>query len=237
VQVVDWVRDGKVVPLLAQNFEEVLYRAYKPQLPQPGQQPTTHQDHSSSLRSEHGGRAATKSAPTVKDLLIARTAPWNGVPPTVVNAIIERIKDKGLLEAFVMHSMNEGLVKSYERLGGNDPTIISAEISHILCKVGNKTIPFLTKALEAKQQETAAKSLALAGDTFEAAIALAKNQIAAYVGMATLYRLVGKREKCHEYAKRGLAELSASRSGRLVRYDPSGRVERVIDMPVKKVRA
>ena len=36
---------------------------------------------------------------------------------------------------------------------------------------------------------------------------MAKNQIAGYVGMATIYNLLGVEEKCSEYAKRGLFEL------------------------------
>jgi len=151
-------------------------------------------------------------APAVKDLLIARKPPWDRVRPTVINAIIEAIRDKGLLEAFVMHSMNEGLVKRYERLGGDDPKVIGAQISHILCEVGNRAVPSVSEALTAKQQEAAIKPFTLAMDAFEAAIALANNQNAAYVGIATLYAFVGKREKCLDYAKRGLAELSALRT-------------------------
>jgi hypothetical protein len=48
-------------------------------------------------------------------------------------------------------------------------------------------------------------------EAFEAAIALAKNQIAAYVGMAALYGLVGKSAESHDYAQRGLVELEEMR--------------------------
>jgi hypothetical protein len=51
----------------------------------------------------------------------------------------------------------------------------------------------------------------LAADTFEPAIALAKDQLMAYVGMATLYGLCNKPVECRDYADRGLRELAAGR--------------------------
>jgi hypothetical protein len=155
----------------------------------------------------------TRSAPTVRDLLIARTQPWNRVPPIVITTILESITDKGLLEAFVMHSMDAGLVPRYEALGhDNDgPEVIRAQISQILCETGNRTIPALAKALGANQKNAAHKAIMLAGDTFEAAIALTKHQIAAYAGLATIYSMVGKNTEARNYAKRGLSELEGLR--------------------------
>jgi hypothetical protein len=153
-----------------------------------------------------------KKPPTVKDLLIARAPPWNGVAPLIIKTILEAITDKGLLEAFVLHSMNAGLVARYEALGGDtDPTVIRAQISQILCETGNRAVPTLAKELAAKKMEAATKTLMLAGDAFEAAIALAKNQIAAYIGLATIYGLVGKAAEAHKYARLGLSELEKTR--------------------------
>jgi ribosomal protein S7 len=75
-----------------------------------------------------------------------------------------------------MQSMDAGLVGRYEALGwkNSDSTIIGAQISQILCETGNRAIPSLAKALEANQKDAALKALMMAGDTFEAAIALAK---------------------------------------------------------------
>jgi hypothetical protein len=88
-----------------------------------------------------------QDSPTVKDLLIARAPPWDRVAPDIVKTILAAITDKGLLEAFVMHSMNAGLVARYEALDGDsDPTVIRAQISQILCETGNRAIPTLTKA-------------------------------------------------------------------------------------------
>jgi hypothetical protein len=50
----------------------------------------------------------------------------------------------------------------------------------------------LAKALAAKQTDAAHKAIMLAGDTFEAAIALTKNQIVAYAGLAAIHSMVGK---------------------------------------------
>jgi hypothetical protein len=51
----------------------------------------------------------------------------------------------------------------------------------------------------------------LAGDTFEAAIALADNQIAAYAGRAAMYGLAGKKVESQSCAERGLSELEKMR--------------------------
>jgi hypothetical protein len=53
------------------------------------------------------------------------------------------------------------------------------------------------------------------GDTFEAAIALAKNQVAAYAGLAAMYGLIGKRAESRDWARRGLIELEEMRRGPL----------------------
>jgi hypothetical protein len=153
-----------------------------------------------------------RSRPTMKDMLIARAPPWNRVAPIVIATIVEAITDNGLLEAFIMHSMDAGLVARYEALGrhgwaNSDSTVIRAQISQILCETGNRAIPSLAKALEANQKDAALKALMLAGDTFEAAIALAKNQIVGYVGLATTYAMVNKQAECREWAQRGLVEL------------------------------
>ena len=166
----------------------------------------------SKLRGE-GAVADVRSPPTVKDLLVARTPPWNRVSPIVINAILGAITEKGQLEAFVRHSMNAGLVARYEALGRetSDSTVVRAQISQILCETGNRAIPSLAKALAAKQTDAATKALMLAGDTFEAAIALAKNQVAAYAGLAATYGLIGKRAESCNYAECGLAELEKLR--------------------------
>jgi hypothetical protein len=59
--------------------------------------------------------------------------------------------------------------------------------------------------------ELATKALMLAGDTFEAAITLAKNQIVGYAGLASIYRLVGKGAEAQKYARLGLSELGKMR--------------------------
>ena len=160
-----------------------------------------------------GSKPPKGARPTVKDLLIARTPPWDRVAPIVVSTILEAITDKGLLEAFAMRSMDAGLVARYEALGhhGDSPAVIRAQVSQILCETGNRAVPSLAKALNANQRDAALKAMMLAGDTFEAAIALAKNQIAAYTGLAAIYSMVGKAAEAQRYAKQGLAELEAMR--------------------------
>jgi hypothetical protein len=108
LRVVNWAKDGKLVGPLAQSFEGVLYRVYKP-----GQQEAPER----SVPNQEADRKV-QDAPTVKDLLIARAPPWNRVAPVVITTILAAITDKGLLEAFVLQSINAGLVARYEALGG-----------------------------------------------------------------------------------------------------------------------
>jgi hypothetical protein len=92
---------------------------------------------------------SSQPEPTVKSLLIAGTPPWNRIAPMVIDAILEAITDKGFLEAFVMVSMNHGLVARYEALGWENSdsiVVIRAQISQILCETGNRAMPALAKS-------------------------------------------------------------------------------------------
>lgn len=159
--------------------------------------------------------------PAVKDLLIASAPPWDRVPPMVIAEIVKSITDKGLLEAFVLQSMKAGLVAKYETVDSDDGPIIRAQISHILCQAGNRAVPMLADALKAGQRDVALKALALAGDTFEAAIALSPNQTVAHIGLAEIYSLCGKTAEAQKWAKLGLVELEKTRAtpaGQTIRY-------------------
>lgn len=142
-----------------------------------------------------------------------RTPPWDRVSSLVLDSILDGITDKVMLDAFVLTSMEQNLVPSYESLGRQftEPDIIRAQFSHILCVTGNQAIVLLAKALEMNDTDNARKAYQLAMNAFEPAIALAKNQVVAYAGISAAYGMVSKRSESHEYAKRGLAELAAMR--------------------------
>ena len=142
----------------------------------------------------------------------AQTPPWDQVPSSVVDSILDGITDKVMLDAFVLTSMEQNLVPRYEALGRQStPDIIRAQISHILCLAGNQAIALLAKALDMNDTENARKAYQLTMNAFEPAIALAKNQVVAYAGISAAYGMVSKRSESHEYAKRGLAELAEMR--------------------------
>ena len=110
--------------------------------------------------------------------------------------------------------MKAGLVARYKVLDHDDfgsPKVVRAAISQILCETGNRAIASLQEALATNQMDGAKDACILAADTFEPAIALAKDQLMAYVGMATLYGLCNKPVECRDYADRGLRELAAGR--------------------------
>jgi hypothetical protein len=143
----------------------------------------------------------------------AQTPPWDRVPSSVIDSILDGITDTVMLEAFVQTSMEQNLVPRYESLGRQStvPDIIRAQVSHILCLTGNQAVALLAKALETNETENASKAYQLAMGAFEPAIALAKNQVVAYAGISTAYGMVSKRSESHDYAKRELAELAEMR--------------------------
>ena len=82
-------------------------------------------------------------------------------------------------------------------------------------------MPALADAIQAGQRDAGMKALALAGDTFEAAIALSPNQTVAYIGLAEIYTLCGKTAEAQKWAKLGLVELEKTRAtpaGQAIRY-------------------
>ena len=139
----------------------------------------------------------------------AHTPPWDRIASPVIDAIL----DETLLEAFVQISMEQNLVTQYEPLGREiaTPDVTRARLSQILCLAGNRAITSLAKTLETNDTIHAREPYRVAMNTFEAAIALAKNQVTAYAGISTVYGMISRRSESHEYAKRGLAELAEMR--------------------------
>lgn len=83
------------------------------------------------------GEHSAQSTPRVTDLLVARAPPWNRVVPIVIDTILETLTDKGLMEAFVMHSMDNGLVARYEALGREDADFDSHSCANFPYPVSN----------------------------------------------------------------------------------------------------
>jgi hypothetical protein len=254
LRVADWAKDGSVPLLLAQTFEEVLYRRYKPQLPKsperlpadtlppkirkpPEASPSSSPQPQPAPRSPWAGSKRMDANTFWKDLKkadpkvqkrffetlsslttreqrkewLTSTPLWDQVAPPVVEAILDAITDRGLFEAFVLTSMTDDLVSKYEMVGREeaDKALIRARISQILCQLGNKARVSFAQALQAKADpKDAARDATLAEIAFESAIAMAKDQIVAYEGLSVVYGMAGNRAKCHDYAKRGLAELA-----------------------------
>jgi hypothetical protein len=151
-------------------------------------------------------------ARTARRLLKAGTPPWHNVAPVVIDAIFEALDDTELFDCFVFASMENNLIASYEKLEGDDNvSIIRSKISGILCLAGFQYEAVLEKDISAGKIASANKIALSAINLFEPAIAMSTDQITAYVGMATIYNLLGVKSKCREYAKRGLSELKRMR--------------------------
>jgi hypothetical protein len=149
-------------------------------------------------------------SPSARSLLKARTPPWHKVAPIVIDAIFEALAATELFDCFVFSSMENGLVSRYEQLGHKDRnvSVIRAQISGILCQAGFQKIAVLEKEVNTGS----AREIGFAAiNLFEPAIAMSKDQIAGYIGMAAIYELLGVKAQCHEYAKRGLLELQKTR--------------------------
>ena len=152
----------------------------------------------------------------------ARTPPWDKVAPIVTDAIFEALDATELLDCFVLSSMENNIVSRYEQLGHEDQNIsvIRAQISGILCQAGFQKIAVLEEEVSNKRIDSASKIGFAATNLFEPAIAMSKDQIGGYIGMAAIYGLLGVKAQCHEYAKRGLLELQKikqSTAGRAMR--------------------
>ncbi len=155
------------------------------------------------------------AALTARSLLKARTRPWHKVAPIVIDAIFEALDETELFDCFVVVSMELKLIARYETLGseGYNIKIIRCQISDILCQAGFREIESLKEELDQNQIEKAQKIGFSATNLFEPAIALAHNQIAGYIGMATIYGLFGIVEKCQDYARRCLLVLESEKQG------------------------
>jgi hypothetical protein len=149
-------------------------------------------------------------SPSARSLIKARTPPWHKVAPIVIDAIFEALGATELFDCFVLSSMEENLVFRYEQLGhaDRDVSVIRAQISGILCQAGFQKIAILEKEVNTGS----AREIGFAAiNLFEPAIAMSKDQIAGYIGMAAIYELLGVKAQCHEYAKSGLLELQKTR--------------------------
>jgi hypothetical protein len=144
-------------------------------------------------------------------MIKARTPPWDKPAPIVIDAIFEALDATELFDCFVQSSMENNLVSRYEQLDSQDRNVIRAQISQILCQAGFQKTAALEKEVKNNRIESARTLGFAATNLFEPAIAMSKDQIAGYIGMAAIYDLLGVRPKSQEYAKLGLSELHKTR--------------------------
>jgi hypothetical protein len=157
--------------------------------------------------------SGSRPPPTIRELLIARTPPWDRVSNEFIQLVVHVLDDKELLDVFVKHSMEHGLIARYADIceGDFSAPVIRAEISQILCEAGNRALPALEKAVKSGHRDTSIKALMLCGDCFETAIAFDRTQVGGYIGLAHAYATIGRRDKSREQAKLGLSLLAELR--------------------------
>ena len=151
---------------------------------------------------DHDGRAAALG----KKLAEGSRSALHKVAPIVIDAIFEALGDTDLFDCFVLSSMENKLVAQFEQLGRDDDdvSVIRAQIWGILCQAGFREIAKLEKEVNNKRIDVARKIGFAATNLFEPAIAMSKDQIDGYLGMATIYELLSVQAQCREWAKRGL---------------------------------
>jgi hypothetical protein len=151
---------------------------------------------------------------TARSLLKARNPPWHNVELAVIDAIFEALDATELFDAFVLVSMENNLVHRYEAIACEDVSaaIIRAEISGLLCQVGFQKIAAVEMEINKGRSNAAQKIGFAATNLFEPAIAMSREQIAGYIGMAALYETLGVKASCREWAMRGLMELEKIKS-------------------------
>jgi tetratricopeptide (TPR) repeat protein len=142
----------------------------------------------------------------------ARTRPWNRVSPTVIAALASRLDgEPTTFERFVATSFKCGLIPMYERLNsgsGIAPTMVAA----LLCQAGATSMRqmFALRELLAQERgsqdqvDEAAQHTSLSVDAYEVALALDRNSVPAYGGLASILAMTGRAEEALKYAKQGI---------------------------------
>lgn len=158
---------------------------------------------------------ASSSEPprSIRELLRARTPPWNRVRSFVIDAIFDALDETDLFDCFVRASMEARLLREYENIDTDFQalSLARARISMILSQAGYRDLDHVASDVKARRIDKARERGRLVADLFDTAIAFSGEQMGGYVGMAALYALLGVRGKSAEYARRGLDELKRIR--------------------------
>jgi hypothetical protein len=106
LRVVNWAKDGKVVRPLAQSFEEVLYRVYKPNQSEAPKRPMTDQEAEKSIIS------------LIEELLTAQLTPNYKHPRDVVSVLMTNKVAAGYVFGF-----QDACLTKFGRIDPNDPKV------------------------------------------------------------------------------------------------------------------
>jgi len=151
---------------------------------------------------------------TFRQLLRARTSPWDRVPTPVIDAIFDALGTTELFDPFVLASMEAKLLKQFEAMDADFEALplARARISMILSQAGFRELDRVVSDVKAGRVKQAREHGRLVADLFDTAIAFSSDQIGGYLGMAGLFGLLGVKARSAEYARRGLDELKRIRN-------------------------
>lgn len=144
----------------------------------------------------------------------ATTRPWNAVPAHVPEAVMLSLREKILLEVWVLVSEESGLISRYVALGRDpdfrSPEMVKARVSELLTDTGATALKAVADELRRPKPNPDKISPAYQTviNAYEVALVLSQDQLGAYFGMAIL----NEREECQEWARKGLARVEALRA-------------------------
>ncbi|MDO8263595.1 MAG: hypothetical protein Q7T21_10255 [Gallionella sp.] len=141
----------------------------------------------------------------------SRTRPWHKVDPIIIDALIAKYNDDPMFEVFVITSMDNGLVKEYEdiELNGIGPKVACSVISGILFKHGANASAHVANMFRSGNinERKLSKVYGDAMNLLESARIIDANQINAYVLLASLKRMLNKKDEALSFAQQGLRAI------------------------------
>jgi hypothetical protein len=147
-------------------------------------------------------------------MLLAQTPPWDRVPPSFIELVVDLFGDKPSIDAFIYASVKEKLIDRYAHLCRQDfsPEVLRAAVSKVLCDAGFAKLPIIAKffPMGERGRRECVDAAMIAECCFDAALLFEPQQIAAYIGLAHLHAPFD-RDKSRGFAKRGLTVLAQTR--------------------------
>jgi len=141
---------------------------------------------------------------------LKQTPPWNEIDEKILNAILKKYNGDPMIVVFVLTSMKLNLVPLYRdiinSIDDDSEEIILPLIALKLYQAGSHSLKKCINlyANIASNKNEFKDCYANVMDTFESCLILDENQASAYLGLATINKLIHKDNDAKDYAKKGI---------------------------------